>query len=127
MSEISERLYAAITEKEYSYGELSTMTGIPKSAIQRYATGETEKIPLDRLEKLASVLGVSSCYLMGWSDAAEPEQKALSLTSEEDALVRCWRQASDKDKETIVFILKDYGMPNLKTKKGSKLLTSAGV
>ena len=67
MSEISERLYAAISEKGYSYGELSKLTGIPKSAIQRYATGETEKIPIDRLEALADVLGVSSSFLMGWS------------------------------------------------------------
>ena len=44
------------------------MTGIPKSAIQRYATGETEKIPLDRLELLAQALGISSAYLMGWED-----------------------------------------------------------
>ena len=68
MSEISERLYAAIVNKGYSYGELAKLTGIPKSAIQRYAIGETEKIPIDRLELLASSLGVSSAYLMGWED-----------------------------------------------------------
>lgn len=68
MSDISARLSAAISEKGYSYGELSKLTGIPKSAIQRYATGETEKIPIDRLTSLASVLGVSSRSLMGWDD-----------------------------------------------------------
>lgn len=68
MSEISERLLSIILEKEYSYGELSRLTGIPKSAIQRYATGETEKIPIDRLEALAAALGVSSAYLMGWEE-----------------------------------------------------------
>lgn len=66
MSEISERLLSAISEKGYSYGELSKLTGLPKSAIQRYATGQTEKIPVDRLEALASVLGVTSKHLMGW-------------------------------------------------------------
>ena len=70
MSDISERLYATINEKEYSYGELSKLTGIPKSAIQRYATGETEKIPIDRLESLASALNVSTAYLMGWEEPA---------------------------------------------------------
>ena len=68
MSDISERLLAIIAEKNISYGELSKLTKIPKSAIQRYATGETEKIPINRLEALASALGVSSAYLMGWAE-----------------------------------------------------------
>ena len=42
-----------------TYGDLATKTGIAKSAIQRYATGETKKIPLPRLEALADALGVS--------------------------------------------------------------------
>lgn len=69
MSDISERLYQAILSKNYSYGDMAKLTGIPKSAIQRYATGETEKIPLDRLKKMAAVLDVSSSYLMGWDES----------------------------------------------------------
>lgn len=68
MSDISDRLLAEISANKYSYGDLSKITGIPKSAIQRYATGQTEKIPLDRLDKLAQALNVSSAYLMGWED-----------------------------------------------------------
>ena len=44
MNEIASRLSAAIAAGKWSYGELSKATGIPKSAIQRYATGATEKI-----------------------------------------------------------------------------------
>ena len=44
MNEIATRLYQAITEKGISYGELARLTAIPKSAIQRYATGTTDKI-----------------------------------------------------------------------------------
>lgn len=68
MSEISERLMQAINDRSLSYGELSKMTGFPKSALQRYATGETGKIPIDRLEKIANALGVSTAYLMGWDE-----------------------------------------------------------
>lgn len=69
MSTVSERLLCAIKDKDISYGELSAATNIPKSAIQRYATGETEKIPINRLELLADVLGVSAAYLLGWEEA----------------------------------------------------------
>lgn len=49
-----------------SYGELANNTGIPKSAVHRYVIGETEKIPLDRVEKISKYLHVRPEYLLGW-------------------------------------------------------------
>ena len=78
MSDISRRLYNSIKAKGYSYGELAKLTGIPKSAVQRYATGQTPKIPLNRLQALADALDVSSQFLMGWE-----EEKPLVNDDEE--------------------------------------------
>ena len=72
MSELSNRILNLITQKDISYGELSLLTGIPKSALQRYATGETEKIPLDRLELIAKALGTTSACLTGREDTIRP-------------------------------------------------------
>ena len=44
------------------------MTGISKSALQRYASGQTQKIPIDVIEKIAAATGVTARYLMGWDD-----------------------------------------------------------
>lgn len=68
MSEISDRILNKMNNASISYGQLSKDTGIPKSALQRYATGETEKIPIDRLEKIARALHTTPAYLMGWED-----------------------------------------------------------
>lgn len=68
MSTQSERILKTLKEKSISYGDLSKLTGIAKSVLQRYATGETAKIPLDRIETIARVLNVSPAYIMGWSD-----------------------------------------------------------
>ncbi|MDO5398961.1 MAG: S24 family peptidase [bacterium] len=69
MSIQSERILNTIKEKHISYGDLSKLTGIAKSALQRYATGETTKIPLDRIETISKVLNVSPAYILGWSDS----------------------------------------------------------
>lgn len=66
MSDISKRILEIITAKDISYGELSDKTGIPKSALQRYATGQTEKIPIDRLQLIAKAIGTTTVHLMGW-------------------------------------------------------------
>lgn len=68
MGEISNRILNLISERNISYGELSKLTDIPKSALQRYATGETEKIPINRIKAIAKALNVSAAYLMGWEE-----------------------------------------------------------
>lgn len=70
MSDISARILKIILNKDISYGELSEKTGIPKSALQRYATGQTEKIPIDRLQVIAKALGTTAPYLMGWEESS---------------------------------------------------------
>ena len=70
MNEIAKRLSAAIAASKTSYGELSRRTGIPKSAIQRYATGTTEKIPIERLRALSAALGLSFSELTPWEEKA---------------------------------------------------------
>lgn len=69
MSERSDKILKAIKKTGLSYNELSKLTGIPKSALQRYATGETEKIPVDRIEAIAKAVGISSQYITGWADS----------------------------------------------------------
>ncbi len=67
MSEISQRIIDAMRNADLSYGELSKITSIPKSALQRYATGATEKIPLDRIDAIAKATNVTAAFLLGWS------------------------------------------------------------
>ncbi|MBU5627749.1 helix-turn-helix domain-containing protein [Oscillibacter sp. MSJ-2] len=74
MERIADRLMAAMRAANTTYVELADRTGISKSALQRYATGETEKIPLDRLESIADALNVSAAHLLGWDENNPPAQ-----------------------------------------------------
>lgn len=68
LSMVIERLHDSIQKSNLSYAELGKITGIAKSSIQRYATGQTRKIPLDSLEKIANAIGVSAAWIMGWEE-----------------------------------------------------------
>lgn len=74
MNSISDRLLHLIQQQGYSYGELAECTGIPKSALQRYATGQTQKIPTERIETLARALNVSAAELLGWEEIPLPPE-----------------------------------------------------
>lgn len=94
MSEMSNRLLKLIEDKGLSYGELSTITKIPKSALQRYATGITTKIPMDRIKLLADALDVSQAYILGWDENKPAENDELILN--------LFKQLNDDDKQMIL-------------------------
>lgn len=77
MSTTAERILKAITKSGLSYAELSKCTNIPKSALQRYAVGETKNIPIDRIEAIAKATNVSAKYLLCWEETSTPERNRI--------------------------------------------------
>lgn len=66
--EIQDRMVDKLKESGLSYGELSNITGLSKSTLQRYFTKPDVKIPINRIEIIARGLKCSAAYIMGWSD-----------------------------------------------------------
>ena len=79
MDERAKRINEAIEKSGYSYPELAKITGISKSSLQRYATGETKKIPIDCIEEIARATGVSAKYLMDWEDTQEQDDLSILM------------------------------------------------
>lgn len=79
MSEQSERLLKVILDSELSYMELEKKTGIAKSSIQRYATGNTKKIPVDAVKLIADATNSSAAWIMGWEDKSEIDYNKYDL------------------------------------------------
>lgn len=65
---IGTRLKAKREEKQLSYSELAALTGISKSSLQRYETGNTKKIPMEAVTKIEEAMNLPAGYLMGWTD-----------------------------------------------------------
>lgn len=65
----STRIKEAIEKSGLTLMEMQSKTGISKSAIQRYASGETDKIPVEAVKLIAKATGVSAMYLMEWDNS----------------------------------------------------------
>lgn len=114
MNDIAQRILNIMAEKKISYGELSKATGVHKSALQRYATGETDKIPIDRLELIAAALGVNTEYLVGWEDA-----KPI-LSNDAQHIGVLYDRADDVDKMLTHNVLDKYDEEKIVTISTSK-------
>jgi len=63
---ISFRLKHYIEKSGKSLRELEAESGVSYSSIRRYASGESGKIPIERLERIAEALGVRTAEILGW-------------------------------------------------------------
>lgn len=70
MEGIRKRLIQLRKQCGYSYQDLAEKTGLSKSSLQRYETGQIQNIPLSQLEPLARALHTTPAYLMGWEQDA---------------------------------------------------------
>ena len=84
MSIQSDRIKSEMVRHSLTLIEIEQRTGIKKSSMQRYVSGETGKIPMSAIEKLATLFGVSGEYLMGWDDKKDsPSEPQLTGVDKE--------------------------------------------
>ena len=81
MKNVSSKLLEAFKSSGFSYGELTKTTGIHKSALHRYFSGQTPNIPLDRLEAICAALCIDTAELLGW--VKEEQTADQDLTPEQ--------------------------------------------
>ncbi len=103
MSVLSERLKRAIKSSGLSQRDLEIKTGIPHSAIQRYASGSTDRVPIGRIEKMAGALGVTAEYLLGWDEEKPAGDSADGRTKE---FVELFSQLTDDQQALVISSIK---------------------
>jgi transcriptional regulator with XRE-family HTH domain len=90
MSIQSERIKSEMLRNSLTLVEIEQRTGIKKSSMQRYVSGETGKIPMSAIEKLAKLFDVPAAYLMGW-DKKKDSPSEPTLTEGEKKVLELFR------------------------------------
>lgn len=104
---IIQRLQQRRKELGLSYQELSERTGLSKSTLQRYETGDIMNIPLSKIDILAKALQISPKYIMGWQDNLNPLTISFSLTIKEKEIIKEYRSLNEEGKEKIIDYIDD--------------------
>lgn len=101
MSIQSERIKSEMARNSLTLMEIEQRTGIKKSSMQRYTSGQTGKIPLTAIQKLAKLFDVQAEYLMGW-DEKEKSPSEPELTEGEKLMLDLFRQIpEDRQPEAL--------------------------
>lgn len=77
---------------------------VNRSTVKRYESGETQRIPLSTIEKLARILKTTTAFLMGWegvrTDDPFPQDEDVRM------VVSAMRNLSADDKKTLLKIVR---------------------
>ncbi len=101
MSIQADRIRAEMQKHSLTLIEIEQRTGIKKSSMQRYVSGETGKIPMSAIEKLSKLFGVSGEYLMGW-DEKKDSPSEQTLTEGEQMLLNIFRQIPEDQQRVFL-------------------------
>ena len=89
------------SEYGYTYKQLSELTGISSSTLQRYENNPFASIPLSKLKAIAKAYKVSASYLMGWESRYLSHDELQGL----EALLNDIGYNLEYDNRTELFIL----------------------
>ena len=96
-------------ERRMTQEELGKILGVQKSAVAKYENGKVSNMKRSSIKKLADFFGVSSAYILGYSEQQILKQaiKVDTLFTEEISLVEAIRSMTDEEvKELSNFV--DY-------------------
>ena len=100
MDSIANRMKIAMSNLNISQAELVKRTGIGKSSISTYLTGEYEP-KQKNLYKIASALNVNEAWLMGLDVPMERSDKKLNNIDEE-MIIEKYNKLNKKQKENLL-------------------------
>ncbi len=106
MKNVAKRLQEAYRNSGLTIMELSKKTGIPSSCVHRYVvTGETEKIPITRLQALAVALDVTPEHILGWEEKeSAPDQ--VQLTEGEKAMLDLFNRVPVDQQQLVLQMIR---------------------
>ena len=70
---IGEKIKELREEKGMTLEEVGNIVGVGKSTVRKWETGMIANMRRDKIAKLASALGTTPAYLMGWTEETSPE------------------------------------------------------
>jgi transcriptional regulator with XRE-family HTH domain len=99
---IGDRIRARREELGLPLETVANKLKVHRSTIMRYENGETQRIPLSTIEKLAEALDTTTEYFMGWKASPVTEQQEPEIIT----MARLMKYMSSDKKEMLIKIAK---------------------
>ena len=97
-----EKIKALRLEKGMTLEEVGRKVGVGKSTVRKWESGDIKNMRRDKIALIASALGVSPGYLMGWEDQEVTVPAPPLLEGQELRLLDTFRQLNPEGQDKVV-------------------------
>lgn len=87
MNTTGERIRELRLQNHLTLDDVAKHLGVGRQAIYKYEQGTVTNIPLENLEKMATLFGTSPGYLAGWSEETPPDHPEEKLRTPEARII----------------------------------------
>jgi transcriptional regulator with XRE-family HTH domain len=94
---IGEKIKRERIRNNLSQEDVAKAIGSTKQAIYKYENGIVTNIPMDKVEMMASIFGVTPAYLMGWQLNLHLFGNSEQLPEKEKKLLALYNKIEDKE------------------------------
>lgn len=99
---INERIKSRRKELGLSVDKIAEKLHISRASYYRYETKEVYNLPIDIVQPLSHILGVSPAYIMGWED----RQGNNKLAPDTTVMLELFDQLDPDDQQEIIDVIK---------------------
>lgn len=102
---IGKRIHEERLRCSLSQEEVAKALNTTKQAVYKYENEIVTNIPMDKIEKLSVLFGVTPSYLMGW-DKKENSQEEPKLTEGEKIVIELFRKIPTDAQKMYIEVLR---------------------
>lgn len=113
-NELASKIKRLRLEKRMTLEQVANIVGVGKSTVRKWETGMIANMGRDKIALLATALGTTPAYLMGWDDLpnvnlqlfAQNSPVEPKLTEGEEMLLELFRQIPDDAQKMYLEVLR---------------------
>ena len=114
-NEMGKKIKELRLAKGMTLEQVATIVGVGKSTVRKWETGMIANMKRDKIQALATALGTTPAYLMGWKEKREipfslrlfgEEKETPQLTEGEQMLLDLFRQIPEDAQKMYLEVLR---------------------
>ena len=103
-NELGSKINRLRLEKGMTLEQVGNIVGVGKSTVRKWEQGTIANMGRDKIERIATALGTTPAFLMGWNEKTEMENSPneTKLTEGEELLLQLFRQVPEEQQELVL-------------------------
>lgn len=118
-NEMSRKIKELRRERGMTLEQVADIVGVGKSTVRKWETGMIANMKRDKIQALATALGTTPAYLMGWKEETtispidlqlfgKSEPQSPALTEDEELLLELFRQIPEDTQKMYLEVLRAH-------------------